>query len=324
MSSANQPPQIHNTNVYVQGPAQSQALPAVVSFFLPGVGQLVQGRFLAFFVFQIMAGISLLLCLVVVGFVLYPLVCIVSALDAAKYVPSTAQQRRKGSGCLALFVVGIVAVFLVVGVSSLMDERVPRKQGTRQVPSPSRREPSAEPTRQDDPSTALRRVGGQGMADFYVAGEKLANDPALLEARLREIADQKGTSFCQLMVWADPALAPKGFPMTHDQVHAQIAQYNRNKSTGYDRFMGPHEFALTNEFEWDDEAEIVEEPQLEETVEPALRTWTDATGDYSVEAEFAGMAFGKVKLRRESGQVIEIPMERLSEECQQWIRERGR
>ena len=50
-----------------------------------------------------------------------------------------------------------------------------------------------------------------------------------------------------------------------------------------------------------------------------LRTWTDATGRHSMQAAFAGVIAGKVRLRKEDGQVIELTMEKLSQEDQDWI-----
>ncbi len=58
---------------------------------------------------------------------------------------------------------------------------------------------------------------------------------------------------------------------------------------------------------------------------PEYRTWTTATGTYQVEAAFRGVVFGKVKLqRRDSGNIIEVPLDKLSEADQEWIRDRGR
>jgi hypothetical protein len=53
-----------------------------------------------------------------------------------------------------------------------------------------------------------------------------------------------------------------------------------------------------------------------------VREWTDASGKFRVSARFAGLAFGKVKLEREDGQVIEIEVEKLSDEDREWIRSR--
>lgn len=54
------------------------------------------------------------------------------------------------------------------------------------------------------------------------------------------------------------------------------------------------------------------------------RTWTDASGQFSVEAEFGGVAFGKVKLKKADGTTVVVPLERLSAQDQEWIRGRGR
>lgn len=53
-------------------------------------------------------------------------------------------------------------------------------------------------------------------------------------------------------------------------------------------------------------------------------TWTDKTGGFTVEARFSGYAAGTVKLEKRDGSTLEIPMDRLSEDDQAWIRERGR
>lgn len=57
---------------------------------------------------------------------------------------------------------------------------------------------------------------------------------------------------------------------------------------------------------------------------PDSRTWTDASGQFKIKADFVSYAAGQVKLKKADGSVIEIPMERLSEEDQKWIRKRGR
>lgn len=57
---------------------------------------------------------------------------------------------------------------------------------------------------------------------------------------------------------------------------------------------------------------------------PDRRTWTDTSGQFELEADFMSYAAGLVKLKKLDGSVVEIPMERLSEEDQRWIRKRGR
>ncbi len=56
---------------------------------------------------------------------------------------------------------------------------------------------------------------------------------------------------------------------------------------------------------------------------PASRTWTDSTGTYKIEAEFISATGGKVKLRKPDGSEIELPMDKLSQPDQEWIKSRG-
>jgi hypothetical protein len=53
-----------------------------------------------------------------------------------------------------------------------------------------------------------------------------------------------------------------------------------------------------------------------------VRTWTDSTGTFSVEAELLHFAGGVVHLRKLDGTIITLPIERLSAEDQQWVRKR--
>jgi len=52
------------------------------------------------------------------------------------------------------------------------------------------------------------------------------------------------------------------------------------------------------------------------------REWSDNTGSYRVKAEFLRGTETKVWLRKQDGQVISVPVERLSEDDQQYLRER--
>ena len=51
----------------------------------------------------------------------------------------------------------------------------------------------------------------------------------------------------------------------------------------------------------------------------AAREWTDRTGKFSIEAEFVGLADGRVKLKRADGKAIELPINRLSEADRRYI-----
>ena len=49
------------------------------------------------------------------------------------------------------------------------------------------------------------------------------------------------------------------------------------------------------------------------------RTWTDSTGTHTIEAKFDGIALGNVKLVKKDGTAIRVPLEKLSQEDQEWI-----
>ena len=54
-----------------------------------------------------------------------------------------------------------------------------------------------------------------------------------------------------------------------------------------------------------------------------LRTWTSADGRFHVEAELVKMVAGVVHLKRkDNGQVIQVPVDKLSEEDQKFLRKR--
>ena len=51
-----------------------------------------------------------------------------------------------------------------------------------------------------------------------------------------------------------------------------------------------------------------------------VRTWTDLSGRFTVQAKFDGLDDGKVRLRKADGTVVTVPAERLSEVDQEWLR----
>ena len=51
----------------------------------------------------------------------------------------------------------------------------------------------------------------------------------------------------------------------------------------------------------------------------SYRTWTDVSGQHTVEAQFKGVAFSEVKLQKENGEQITLPIDSLSAEDQEWI-----
>jgi hypothetical protein len=45
-----------------------------------------------------------------------------------------------------------------------------------------------------------------------------------------------------------------------------------------------------------------------------MRTWTDITGKFKIEAQFAGLTSGKVKLKKADGTVINVEASKLCDE----------
>jgi hypothetical protein len=54
------------------------------------------------------------------------------------------------------------------------------------------------------------------------------------------------------------------------------------------------------------------------------RTWTDSSGSHKIEAQFGGIIAGTVKLIKRDDSIIKIPIETLSDEDQEWIKNRKR
>lgn len=97
------PQTVQQTIVVNQGAVPSQALPALVNFFcFPGLGQLIQGRPLAALIWWTLHGLAAASCLVLVGFVLWPIVWIACVIDAARYNPLNHQGEQGASKVLAI------------------------------------------------------------------------------------------------------------------------------------------------------------------------------------------------------------------------------
>jgi hypothetical protein len=51
----------------------------------------------------------------------------------------------------------------------------------------------------------------------------------------------------------------------------------------------------------------------------ALRTWTDTTGKFNVEAEFVSIVGDKVQLKKKDGSVLSVPLDKLSKEDREFL-----
>lgn len=68
---------------------------AICNIFLPGLGQLVQGRILAAIIFVAFWAISGALTWILIGWVLLPVVYLWSIIDAARYKSYDARYERR-------------------------------------------------------------------------------------------------------------------------------------------------------------------------------------------------------------------------------------
>lgn len=77
----------------------------------------------------------------------------------------------------------------------------------------------------------------QGDSYFCITDPQLAADPSLFEKTLRTFCDTQAGDFCEALVWTDATYLPSSFPMSDESVFYQVADYTRNKNTGYDCFI---------------------------------------------------------------------------------------
>ena len=70
-----------------------------------------------------------------------------------------------------------------------------------------------------------------------------------------------------------------------------------------------------------DELDQPHRPSTVAATSQSPRTWSDATGSFKVEATYLRSADGKVTLRRQDGREVTVPLDRLSAEDQQYVRQ---
>jgi hypothetical protein len=56
----------------------------------------------------------------------------------------------------------------------------------------------------------------------------------------------------------------------------------------------------------------------------AARTWTDSTGKFPVRAEFVEFKEGKVRLRKENGKEVTLPIARLSQPDRELVQQQAK
>ncbi|MCL2119239.1 MAG: type II secretion system protein GspG [Planctomycetaceae bacterium] len=111
-------PQQTVVNVHQAAPQhhQSQALPALVSFFLPGVGQLIQGRVIAWLMWTGLWIIACISCFVLVGFILAPIVAILCVVETATWYPG----KKSTLTYILIGIAGFIALIALVAFLSFV------------------------------------------------------------------------------------------------------------------------------------------------------------------------------------------------------------
>lgn len=100
--------------VIVNQAPPSQALPALANVFVPGLGQLIQGRVGAAIIFVVAAVVAAVSIAFLVGIVLYPAVILIAILDAAKFNPMATKPEKKKRSWLPLL--ALILLFIVLSI----------------------------------------------------------------------------------------------------------------------------------------------------------------------------------------------------------------
>lgn len=87
-------------------------------------------------------------------------------------------------------------------------------------------------------------------------------------------------------------------------------QFEHNGRT-HERFYPPSRLTLVES--GDDDGEMIQTSEL--------RTWTDATGSFTVEAKLVSNKDGLVELEKKDGRVVSLPLEKLGESDQAYLKE---
>lgn len=206
-------------------------------------------------------------------------------------------------------------VAITVSCRLLTPDEVPAQVAAREVARQKRQEMKAFFVEQDK-HPELRGLRGMerliaklGLSDATAASEalaELAKTPA--EKRSPEaakaVAEHLSSSDVTIQRSAAQALVHWG---TRDVEEAVVEATKSGDS-------------LVAKYAEDALAEIQSQPPLVGSPQSLRRTWRDATGDFQIEARFLGLEDDTVRLEREDGQAIEVPLEKLSEADRLFVR----
>ena len=81
----------------------------------------------------------------------------------------------------------------------------------------------------------FERLGGQGAFHFLWIDQQYARNRAVYDEAIGTLKPRDGV--IAALFWTDRARIPDRLPMNDEQVKAQVAAYNRNSNTGYNRLL---------------------------------------------------------------------------------------
>jgi hypothetical protein len=167
-----------------------------------------------------------------------------------------------------------------------------------------------------------QKVGTQGKLQLVWIDPQYKYDPNVYEQAIKELGGSE--DFCMIHFWDNRDQVPSRWPMSDQQVKSEVAQYERNQTTGHERFFYLRKGNMVEPFGNRPSTTPVPPTNPAQLPQPDFRNWTDAGGKHTTEAKYGGIAFGKVKLIKRDGSTVQVPLESLSEDNREWITNRQR
>ena len=249
------------------------------------------------------------------------------------------------SGCAMILLLILLAIWAVVHYSN----KNPSSQNNSPISEPGRKESNgADLSPVAEPKHYQELVAGP-FHHYVWIDPRYKYDPSVYEQAIADFA----TDMCNITFWDDRARIPLqgGAPLSDEQVESRVAVYERNRSTGRERFyylrngnmvepfgVGPSTtpipaLAAPKPGPEKSSPSTVMPPTVSESADAPtpsaetpkhkMRIWTSSDGK-SLEAQFLSYAYGTVVLKKADGTVVKVPIERFGEQDQVFIRKGAR
>ena len=172
-----------------------------------------------------------------------------------------------------------------------------RAAGASSPEARPREETAAQQSVAEPPATA-EAAAGESVADDPFAAEDIVEesvvDDPFAAHSIEDVADQTDVELDAAAAGPESEAEPQGQPYPDDKPRPE------------------------------NEPNAESEPTPEAEPAPEYRTWSDSTGKYRVEAELLSYGAGKARLKKRTGELIELPIEKLSEDDRKYIRSKLR